>query len=62
MQLRMKSSDSQAYSDALLELNASSIEYVIRHWLYKLLNHHFNHEEFQDNSENDDENEAAEAV
>jgi len=58
----MKSSDSQAYSDALLELNASLIKYVTRHRLYKLLNHYFNHEESQGNSENDDENEAAEAV
>jgi len=46
----------------LLELNASSIEYAVRHQLHKLLNHHLNHEEFQSNSENDDENEAAEAV
>jgi len=58
----MKSSDNQAYSDALLELNASLIEYVTRCQLHELLNHHFNHEEFQDNSENDDENKAAEAV
>ncbi len=58
----MKSSDSQAYSDALFKLNASSIKYVMRRWLYKLSNHHFNHEESQDNSENNDENEAAEAV
>ncbi len=62
MQLQIKSSDNQAYSDALLELNASSIKYVTRHWLHKLLNHHFNHEEFQDNNENDDENKVAEAV
>ncbi len=62
MQLQMKSSDSQAYSDALLELNTSLIKYAARHQLHELLNHHFNHEESQDNSENDDENEAAEAV
>ncbi len=62
MWLRMKSSDSQAYSDELFELNASSIEYAMRRWLHKLSNHHLNHEESQDNSENDDENEAAEAV
>ncbi len=62
MQLRMKSSDSQAYSDALLELNASSIKYATRRWLHELSSHHLNHEESQDNSENDDENEAAEAV
>ncbi len=62
MQLQMKSSNSQAYSDALFELNASSIEYVTRHQLHELSSHCFNHEESQDNSENDDENEAAEAV
>ncbi len=62
MQLRMKSSDSQAYSDALLELNASSIKYATRRRLHELSNHRINHEESQGNSENDDENEAAEAV
>ncbi len=62
MWLRMKSSDSQAYSDELFELNASSIEYAIRRRLHELLNHHLNHEESQDNNENDDENKAAEAV
>ncbi len=58
----MKSSDSQAYSDALLELNASSIKYAMRRRLHKLSNHHLNHEESQDYSENDDENEVTEAV
>jgi len=58
----MKSSDNQAYSDALLELNASSIEYATRHRLHKLSSHHLNHEESQGNSKNDDENKAAEAV
>ena len=62
MQLQIKSSDSQAYSDALFKLNASSIEYATRRRLHELSNHRLNHEEFQDNSENDDENEAAEAV
>ena len=62
MQLQIKSSDSQAYSDALLELNASSNKYAMRRWLHELLNHCFNHEESQDNSENDDENKAVEAV
>ncbi len=62
MQLWMKSSNSQAYSDALLKLNASLIEYVMKCWLHKLLNHRINHEKSQDNSKNDDENEAAEAV
>jgi len=58
----MKSSDRQAYSDALFKLNASLIEYASRHWLHKLLSHHRNHEEFQDDSENDDENKAFKAV
>ncbi len=62
MQLRMKSSNSQAYFDALLELNTSLNEYAMRRWLHKLLNHRLNHEESQDNSKNDDENEAAKAV
>ncbi len=62
MWLRMKSSDSQAYSDALFKLNASSIEYAIKRWLHELLNHRLNHEESQGNSKNDDENEAAKAV
>ncbi len=62
MWLQIKSSDSQAYSDALLELNASSIKYAARCQLHELLNHCLNHEESQGNSENDDENKAAEAV
>ena len=62
MQLQMKSSDRQAYSDALLKLNASSIKYASRCRLHKLLSHHCNHEESQDNSKNDDENEAFKAV
>ncbi len=62
MWLRMKSSDRQAYSDALLKLNASSIEYASRRWLHELLSHHRNHKEFQSDSENDDKNEAFETV
>ncbi len=62
MQLQIKSSDSQAYSDALFELNTSLIEYAMRCRLHELLNHRLNHEESQGNSENDDENEVAEAV
>ena len=62
MWLQMKSSNSEAYSDALFKLNASSIEYATRCWLYKLVNYCLNHVESQGNSENDDENEAAEAV
>ncbi len=62
MQLRMKSSDHQAYSDALFKLNASSIEYASRRRPHELLNHHCNHEEFQDDSKNDDENEAFRTV
>ncbi len=41
-------------------------EYIImsatRCWLHELLSHCLNHQESQDNSENDDENKAAEAV
>jgi len=62
MQLQMKSSDHQTYFDALFKLNASSIEYALKHRLHELLNHHRNHEESQDNSENDDKNEAFKAV
>ncbi len=62
MQLQIKSLNSQAYSDALLELNASLIKYAMRRWLHELSSHRLNHEESQDNSKNDDENEAAEAV
>ncbi len=58
----MKSSDSQAYSDALFKLNASSIEYATRRRLHELSSHRLNHEESQSNSKNDDGNEAAEAV
>ncbi len=58
----MKSSDSQAYSDALFKLNASLIEYATRHRLHELSSHRLNHEESQNNSKNDDENEVAEAV
>ncbi len=60
--LQIKSSDHQAYSDALLKLNASLIKYASRCWLHELLNHYCNHEESQDDSENDDENEAFKAV
>jgi len=62
MQLRMKSSNYQAYSYALLKLNASSIKYNLKHRLHKLLNHYCNHEESQDDSKNDDENETFKAV
>ena len=58
----MKSSDHQAYSDALLKLNASSIKYASRRWFHELSSHYCNHEESQDNSENDDENETFKAV
>ncbi len=62
MWLQIKSLNSQAYSDALLELNASSIKYAMKRWFHELLSYHLNHEESQSNSENNDENEAAEAV
>jgi len=62
MQLRMKSSDSQAYSNALFKLNVSSIKNAARHQQYELLNRCFDHEESQDNSKNDDENVTFETV
>ncbi len=58
----MKSSDHQACFDALLKLNTSSINYVMKYQLHELSNHHCNHEEFQDNSKNVDKNEVFEAV
>ncbi len=62
MRLRMKSSDDQACSYALFELNASLIKYAVKRWLNELSNHRFNHEESQDDDQDDDENETAEAV
>jgi len=62
MYLQMKSLNSQAYSDALFELNTSLIENASRHQCYKLLNYHFNHKKFQNNSKNNDENETFETV
>ncbi len=62
MQLRMKSSDDEACTHALLELIAFVIKNATRCWLLKLLNNHHHHEESQSSSENDDENEALEAI
>ncbi len=62
MQLRMKSSDSEACTHALLELNSSAIKNATRYRLLKLLNNHRDHERFQSSNENDDENEASEAI
>ncbi len=62
MQLRMKSSDDEACTHALLELIASAIKNATRCWLLELLNNRCHHEESQSNSEDDDENEALEAI
>jgi len=62
MQLRTKSSDSEAYTHALLELNASTIKNAMQCQLLKLSNNHNDHERFQSSSENDDENETSEAI
>ncbi len=62
MRLRMESSDRQAYSDALPELDAPSAEYATRRRLHGLPGHRLNHEGPQGNSEDDDGNGAAGAV
>ncbi len=62
MQLWTKSLDSKACTHVLLELNASAIENATWHQLLELLNNHHDHERFQSSSENDDENEAFEAI
>ncbi len=62
MQLRMKSSDDEACTYALLELIASAIKNVTRCWLLELLNNHRHHEEYQSSNKDDDENEALEAI
>ncbi len=62
MQLRIKSSDDEACTHALLELITSTIKNVIKCWLLELSNNHHHYEESQSNSKNDDENEAFEAI
>ncbi len=62
MQLRIKSSDDEACTHALLELIAFAIKNATKCWLLELSNNHHHHEEFQNSSENDDENEALEAI
>ncbi len=62
MQLRTKSSDSEAYIHALLELNASAIKNAMQCQLLKLLNNCCDHERFQSSSKNDDENRVSEAI
>ena len=62
MWLRIKSSNDEACTYALLELIASAIKNVTKCWLLELLNNHHHHEESQNNSEDDDENEALEAI
>ncbi len=62
MWLWLKSSDDKTCTNALLELIASVIKNVTRHWLLKLLNNHCYHEESQSSCKNDDENEASETI
>ncbi len=62
MRLRMKSSDDEACTYALLELIAPAIKNDTRCWLLELSNNHHHHEESQNSSEDDDENEALEAI
>ena len=62
MRLRTKSSDSEACTHALLELNASAIKNAMRCRLLELSNNHHVHERSQSSSENDDENKASEAI
>jgi len=62
MQLRTKSSDSEACTHALLGLNAPAIENATRRQLLELSNNRRDHERPQGSSENDDENEASEAI
>jgi len=62
MQLRLKSSDDETCTHALLELIASAIKNATRHQLLELSNNHRYHEESQSSCENDDENEASEAI
>ncbi len=62
MQLRMKSSDDEACTYALLKLIASAIKNVTKCWLLELLNNHHHHAESQSSSEDNDENEALEAI
>jgi len=62
MQLRLKSSDDETCTHALLELIASAIKNATRHQLLELLNNYHYHEEFQSSCKNDDENEAFETI
>jgi len=56
MRLRMESSDSQAYSDALPGLDTPSVENASRRRQYGLPDHRLDHEGSQGGSENDDGN------
>jgi len=62
MQLRLKLSDDETCTYALLELIASTIKNAMRRQLLKLSNNHHYHEESQSSCKNDDENEASEAI
>ena len=62
MQLRLKSSDDETCTHALLKLIAFAIKNVTKHQLLELLNNHCYHEESQSSCKNDDENEASEVI
>ena len=62
MQLWMKLLDDKACIHALLKLIAFAIKNVTKCWFFKLFNNCYHHKEFQSSSENDDENEAFEAI
>jgi len=62
MQLQLKSSNDETCIHALLELIAFAIKNAMKHQLFKLLNNHHYHEEFQSSCKNDDENEASETI
>ena len=60
--LWLKSSDDKTCIHALLELIAFAIKNVTKCWLFKLLNNHHYHEEFQSSCKNDDENKAFKTI
>ncbi len=62
MWLQLKLSDDKTCIHALLELIAFAIKNVTRRQLLELLNNHRYHEKSQSSCENDDENEASEAI
>jgi len=62
MRLRLKPSDGETCTHALLELIAPAIKDATRRRLLELSNNRRYHEESQSSCENDDENGASEAI